>query len=64
MATAKTFEKAMEQLEKIVKELESGELTLEASIKKFEDGIKLSRLCSRKLEETENRINALRNDSA
>jgi exodeoxyribonuclease VII small subunit len=50
------FEKAMESLEKIVQELESGELALEEALKKFEEGIKLSRQCASKLEESEKKI--------
>lgn len=46
----------MEHLEKIVSELESGDLPLEESIKKFEEGMKLSRLCSQILDETEKKI--------
>ncbi|MEJ2041368.1 MAG: exodeoxyribonuclease VII small subunit [Desulfosarcinaceae bacterium] len=51
-----SFEKAMENLEKIVQELESGELVLEDALKKFEEGIKLSRQCASKLEESEKKI--------
>lgn len=54
-----SFEKAMEQLENIVRELESGELSLEKALKQFEEGIKLSKLCSEKLEESEQKINLL-----
>lgn len=54
-----TFEKALEQLENIVHEMESGQLSLESSLKKFEEGIKLSQYCSKKLEETEKKINLL-----
>jgi exodeoxyribonuclease VII small subunit len=54
-----TFENAMKQLENIVHELESGNLSLDDSIKKFEEGIKLSKYCSDKLEETEKRITIL-----
>ena len=43
----KTFEQSMKQLERIVQELEDGELPLEKAIKKFEEGIKLTRLCSK-----------------
>lgn len=50
------FEKAMENLESIVQELESGELSLEEALKKFEEGIKLSRQCASKLEESEKKI--------
>lgn len=54
-----TFENAMKQLENIVHELESGNLSLDDSIKKFEEGIKLSKYCSAKLDETEKRITIL-----
>lgn len=58
----KSFEKSIETLEKIVEDLESGDLSLEASIKKFEEGIKLSKNCSKKLDETERKISVLMND--
>lgn len=54
-----TFEKAMKQLGQIVQELESGDLPLEKAIKKFEDGVRLSKFCSEKLNETEKRITIL-----
>jgi exodeoxyribonuclease VII small subunit len=54
-----SFEKALEQLEQIVHEMESGDLSLENSLKKFEEGIKLSQFCSQKLEETEKKITLL-----
>jgi len=54
-----TFENAMKQLENIVHELESGNLSLDDSIKKFEEGIKLSKYCTAKLDETEKRITIL-----
>lgn len=50
------FEEAMTKLEKIVEELESGELSLEDSVKSFEKGIELSKLCKKKLENAENRV--------
>lgn len=53
------FEQAIEELENIAKELESGELNLNDSIKKFEDGMKLSKKCTEYLEEAEKRINIL-----
>ncbi len=56
-----TFEKAMKQLEQIVQELESGDLDLEKAIQKFEEGVLISRFCSKKLEETEKRITILQN---
>ncbi|MEE4607893.1 MAG: exodeoxyribonuclease VII small subunit [Desulfobacteraceae bacterium] len=54
-----TFETAFKQLEKIVAELESGDPPLETAIRKFEEGMRLARLCSRKLDETEKRISKL-----
>ena len=57
-----TFEKAMKQLELIVEELESGTLPLEKSLKKFEEGMALSRYCNETLEETERRISLLTAD--
>ena len=57
-----SFENAMKQLENIVHELESGNLSLDDSIKKFEEGIKLSSYCSAKLDETEKRISILMKD--
>ena len=58
----KSFEQSLKQLEEIVTELESGDLPLEAAIKKFEEGMELSRFCSQKLEETERRITILMKD--
>lgn len=54
-----TFEKAMASLEKIVHELESGDLPLEKALGKFEEGVRLTRMCSKKLDETEKKINIL-----
>ena len=60
----KTFEQSMKQLEQIVQELESGDLSLEKAIKKFEEGIQLSKFCSKKLEETEKKISILLKDDS
>jgi len=57
-----TFEKAMNKLEKIVQELESTDLPLEKAIKKFEEGVQLSKFCSEKLDETEKKISILLKD--
>jgi exodeoxyribonuclease VII small subunit len=57
--TKLTFEKAMEQLEKIVASMETEALSLEQSLKKFEEGMKLSQYCSEKLEETEKKISLI-----
>ena len=59
----KTFEQSMNQLEEIVQDLESGELPLEKAIKRFEEGIKLSKLCAKKLDETEKKISILLEDA-
>ena len=59
----KTFEQAMKQLEKIVQDLESGDMPLEKAIKTFEEGIQLSKFCSEKLDETEKRITVLMQNS-
>jgi len=54
-----TFENAMKKLEKIVEELEAGDLPLERAVKKFEEGVRLSAYCSRMLDETEKKISLL-----
>jgi len=53
------FEKAMSRLEQIVDELEKGELDIDKSLKIFEEGIKMSRVCSKKLIEAEQKIEKL-----
>ncbi len=58
----KTFEQSMKQLEQIVQELETGDLPLEKALKKFEDGVQLSRLCTEMLDETEQKISLLLKD--
>ena len=57
-----TFESAMKRLESIVHELESGDLTLDEAMKKFQEGVKLSKLCSNKLDETEKKVSILLED--
>ena len=62
MATKKTdinFEKALEELEGIVEDLESGELSLENSLKSFEKGIKLARQCQEQLSKAELQVQKL-----
>ena len=54
-----TFEDAMRRLEEIVEELESGDLSLDQTLKRFQDGIKLSRFCEKKLDETEKQVSLL-----
>ena len=53
------FEKAMTRLENIIEELERGDLDIDKSLEIFEEGIKMSRLCSKKLNEAEAKIENL-----
>jgi len=53
------FEEAMEKLQKITEELEQGELPLEETLQKFEEGTKLIDFCEKKLNETEKKIKVL-----
>ena len=55
------FEETMQELEKIVQELEKGDLNLDDSINKFEEGMKLSKSASDYLEKAEKKITVLRN---
>ncbi len=56
------FEEAIKKLEEISKELENGELGLDESVSKFEEGMKLSKVCTKMLNEAEKRINILINN--
>ena len=56
-----TFEEQIEKLEKIVEELEKGELSLQDSVDKFEEGIKISKECNKTLEEAQKKITILIN---
>ena len=62
-AKPKTFETSLEELERIVRELEQGELTLEKSLELFEQGVKLSRECQERLTQAERRIEILMRDN-
>lgn len=53
------FEEAISKLEEIAKELESGNLSLDDSVNKFEEGIELSKNCTKILNNAEKRINIL-----
>jgi|TARA_B110000263_G_scaffold68971_1_gene59952 exodeoxyribonuclease VII small subunit len=61
MAEKKTdnFEDALKELEKIVTQLESDELSLEQSLKSFEKGIKLTRQCQKQLKDAELKVQKL-----
>jgi exodeoxyribonuclease VII small subunit len=58
-ASIQTFESSLDELEKIVKELEAGELPLERSLELFERGVRLSETCRKQLEEAETRVELL-----
>ena len=60
---ANDFEKAFQQLEKIVQRLEGEELPLDESLQLFEEGIKLSRFCHQRLEEVEKKIELILADA-
>ncbi|MFW6284747.1 MAG: exodeoxyribonuclease VII small subunit [Bacillota bacterium] len=49
----KSFEELMESLEEVVQSLENGDLPLEDAVKKYEEGMKLSKACHSKLEHAE-----------
>jgi len=53
------FEKSLERLEKIVGELEDGQLSLDEALKKYEEGIKLVQVCSKKLEGAQKKVEIL-----
>ena len=55
----KTFEQAIDKLESIVDEMEQGDLTLEETLKKFEEGMKLSKFCTDKLNQAEQKLKKL-----
>ena len=59
-----TFEQALSRLEIIVKQLESGEIALEDSIKLFEEGVKLSAVCSSLLKDAKQKVEILIEDNS
>ena len=63
-ATGATFEAQLASLERIVRELERGDLPLERSLELFEQGVKLSRECQERLNEAERRIEVLLRDQS
>ncbi len=58
MATEK-FETALKKLEDIVRRLEGGSLSLDESLKAFEEGVRHASFCSRKLDEAERKVEVL-----
>lgn len=55
----KDFEKSLERLEEIVAKLEKGDLTLEESLKLFEEGTKLSKYCGEQLNQAQRKVEIL-----
>lgn len=53
------FEDALKKLEKIVEDLEKGDLSLDEALKKYQEGIELSRICSQRLENAKKKIDVL-----
>jgi exodeoxyribonuclease VII small subunit len=60
----KKFETAMARLEEIVTELEKGDIPLEQSLRLFEEGVKLARICQARLQEAERKVEVLLKDEA
>jgi len=58
-ASVNSFEAALDELEKVVKELEAGDLPLERSLELFEKGMALSETCRKQLEDAETRVEML-----
>ena len=58
----KGFEEQIQELEKIINELENGNLNLDDSVVKFEEGMKISKECNKMLENAEKKITILLND--
>ena len=59
----KSFESSLKVLEKIVEQLEAGDLPLERSLELFEQGVKLSRDCQKRLDEAERKVELLLKDT-
>ncbi len=57
----KTFEEALERLEQITKRLEDENIAIDEAVELYEEGMKLTDFCSKKLEEAENRVKIITN---
>ena len=53
------LEEALKKLEKIVEDLEKGDLSLDEALKKYQEGIEISRLCAQRLENAKKKIDVL-----
>ena len=63
MAKETKFEDNLKELEKIINELENGEIDLDASIEKYTKAMKLVTTCEKKLNEVEERVNKILNEN-
>lgn len=63
MENNRNFEEMIESLEQIANDLESGKLSLDESVKKFEEGMEISKQCSEILENAEKKITILTKDT-
>jgi exodeoxyribonuclease VII small subunit len=61
-ASSKNFETALEELEQVVEQLESGDLALDDSLSAFEKGVGLVKFCNQKLNEVEKKVELLIKD--
>ncbi len=59
MAKELKFEEMMEKLESIMRDLESGQMPLDKSLERYEEGVKLLRLCRKRLDETKRKVEIL-----
>lgn len=59
MTAEMRFEDALKKLEKVVTELESGELSLDESLKRYEEGVKLAGFCSKRLDSARRKVELL-----
>jgi exodeoxyribonuclease VII small subunit len=62
MTEKQTFEAALQRLEKITKELESGDISLDDMVKKYEEGMQLAKFCMERLSRAEQKIKVLSGD--
>lgn len=62
MAEPEKFEEALAELERIVRKMEEGELTLDESLEAFERGVRLARFCRQKLDSAERKVELLLKD--
>ena len=64
MSAKKSFEESMADLEKIVRKLEAGDISLDDSLSEFEKGVSLLRDCEKKLDEAKGKVEQLINDAS